>query len=161
MEIGAGSSICRVWLAWLGLAAVVSSPLHIYISIANCITTAAYCSSKGAIAQPTKQVAVDYGKHKIHVNAICPGGKSSIFHLPSYCSLRYRTDVNNQTAIETAMIQPLTENDAAAKTLRAAHPWGAFGETKNIAGAAVFLASEDAAFVTGVLLPVDGGFVAE
>jgi NAD(P)-dependent dehydrogenase (short-subunit alcohol dehydrogenase family) len=59
------------------------------------------------------------------------------------------------------MIQPLTENDFAAKSLRAAHPWDAFGETKNIAGAAVFLASKDAAFVTGVLLPVDGGFVAE
>ena len=122
---------------------------------------AAYCSSKGAIAQPTKQVAVDYGKHEIHINAICPGGNNAIFHLPSYFWLRYRTDVKNETAIETAMIQPLTEDDAAAKNLKAAHPWGAFGETRNIAGAAVFLASEDAAFVTGVLLPVDGGFVAE
>jgi NAD(P)-dependent dehydrogenase (short-subunit alcohol dehydrogenase family) len=59
------------------------------------------------------------------------------------------------------MIQPLAENDAANKNLVAAHPWGAFGETKNIADVAVFLASEDAAFVTGVLLPVDGGFVAQ
>ena len=67
----------------------------------------------------------------------------------------------NESAIQTAMIQPLIENDASVKNLLAAHPWGAFGETKNIAGAAVFLASEDAAFVTGVLLPVDGGFVAE
>jgi NAD(P)-dependent dehydrogenase (short-subunit alcohol dehydrogenase family) len=64
-------------------------------------------------------------------------------------------------AIATAMIQPLTENDASAKQLLSEHPWGAFEETKNIAGAAVFLASEDAAFVTGVLLPVDGGFVAQ
>lgn len=59
------------------------------------------------------------------------------------------------------MIQPLTENEASAKQLMAAHPWNAFGETKDVANAAVFLASEDAAFVTGVLLPVDGGYVAE
>jgi NAD(P)-dependent dehydrogenase (short-subunit alcohol dehydrogenase family) len=67
----------------------------------------------------------------------------------------------NETAIETAMIKPLTENDESAARLMAAHPWNAFGETKDVAAAAVFLASEDAAFVTGVLLPVDGGYVAE
>jgi NAD(P)-dependent dehydrogenase (short-subunit alcohol dehydrogenase family) len=74
-----------------------------------------------------------------------------------------RSEVTDATniAITTAMTQPLTENDASAKQLLSEYPWGAFGETKNIAGAAVFLASEDAAFVTGVLLPVDGGFVAQ
>jgi meso-butanediol dehydrogenase/(S,S)-butanediol dehydrogenase/diacetyl reductase len=84
---------------------------------------------------------------------------SSIFHLPSSlsnCSLGHRTDLKHQTAIETAMVQPLAGNGAAATTLGAARPWGAFGETRNIAGAAASLASEDAAFVTGVLLPVDG-----
>lgn len=59
------------------------------------------------------------------------------------------------------MIQPLTENDESAERLMAAHPWNAFGETKDVAAAAVFLASDDAAFITGVLLPVDGGYVAE
>lgn len=58
------------------------------------------------------------------------------------------------------MIQPVTKDDAVAKNLKAAHPWGVFGEAKDTAGAAVFLASEDAAFVTGVLLPIDGGYIA-
>ncbi|KAE8446241.1 hypothetical protein EG329_012466 [Mollisiaceae sp. DMI_Dod_QoI] len=93
----------------------------------------AYCSSKGAVAELTKQVAVEYGPHRIHVNAICPG------------------------AIKTAMIQPLTDNEDSVKQLLGAHPWGKFGEPKDVAAAAVFLASEDAAFVTGALLPVDGG----
>lgn len=97
----------------------------------------AYCSSKGATAELTKQVAVEYGPHKIHVNAICPG------------------------VINTAMVKPITTDDALTKQMMAAHPWGAFGEPKDVANAAVFLASEDAAFITGVLLPVDGGYVAE
>lgn len=97
----------------------------------------AYCSSKGATAELTKQVAVEYGPHKIHVNAICPG------------------------VINTAMVKLITTDDALTKQMMAAHPWGAFGEPKDVANAAVFLASEDAAFITGVLLPVDGGYVAE
>jgi len=44
-----------------------------------------------------------------------------------------------------------------AAALAAAHPWGSFGVPKDIATAAVFLASDDASFVTGALLPVDGG----
>ena len=67
----------------------------------------------------------------------------------------------SETAISTAMIKPLTESEESSKQLLAAHPWNAFGQTKDVAGAALFLASEDAAFVTGVLLPVDGGYVAE
>jgi NAD(P)-dependent dehydrogenase (short-subunit alcohol dehydrogenase family) len=43
----------------------------------------------------------------------------------------------------------------------ALHPWGTFGNPEDIAGAAVFLARADAAFVTGAILPVDGGFVAQ
>jgi NAD(P)-dependent dehydrogenase (short-subunit alcohol dehydrogenase family) len=59
--------------------------------------------------------------------------------------------------ITTAMVKPLSENKATAAALAAAHPWGSFGVPKDIATAAVFLASDDASFVTGALLPVDGG----
>jgi NAD(P)-dependent dehydrogenase (short-subunit alcohol dehydrogenase family) len=98
---------------------------------------AAYCTSKGAIVELTRQVAVDYGKDKIHVNAICPG------------------------IIETAMVKQFTESTEAQKKVLGLHPWGKFGRPEDVGKVAVFLASSDAAFVTGTLLPVDGGFVAE
>jgi len=59
------------------------------------------------------------------------------------------------------MVKPFSDNETLHAQLVAAHPWGAFGETKNVAKAAVFLASEDAEFITGALLPVDGGYVAQ
>lgn len=59
------------------------------------------------------------------------------------------------------MVQPFSNNKILHDQLAAAHPWGVFGETKNVAKAAVFLASEDAGFITGALLPVDGGYVAQ
>ena len=63
-------------------------------------------------------------------------------------------------AIQTAMVQPFSTNKAFSGALLAQHPWGSFGEPKHIAGAAVFLASEDAGWITGVALPVDGGLTA-
>jgi NAD(P)-dependent dehydrogenase (short-subunit alcohol dehydrogenase family) len=81
---------CPVLLGWAGWFWGLScaypflhSSLHISLAELIMVNLAAYCSSKSAIAQLTKQVAVDYGKHKIHINAICPGGNYSIFHLPS------------------------------------------------------------------------------
>lgn len=59
------------------------------------------------------------------------------------------------------MVQSVIDHEDLALAFEAAHPWGAFGEVKDVAGAALFLASEDASFVTGVMLPVDGGFVAQ
>jgi NAD(P)-dependent dehydrogenase (short-subunit alcohol dehydrogenase family) len=59
------------------------------------------------------------------------------------------------------MTEHVAEQADLAVGLQAAHPWGSFGKVEDVAGAAVFLASEDASFVTGVLLPVDGGYVAQ
>lgn len=59
------------------------------------------------------------------------------------------------------MVKPVIENEDLALAFEVAHPWGSFGEVKDVAGAALFLASEDASFVTGVMLPVDGGFIAQ
>jgi hypothetical protein len=55
------------------------------------------------------------------------------------------------------MVKPLSDNKAYAAAVAAAHPWGSFGVPRDIATAAVFLGSDDASFVTGALLPVDGG----
>ncbi len=59
------------------------------------------------------------------------------------------------------MISAFRENEALSAYLVSKHPWGNLGAPEDIAGAAVFLASADAAFVTGACLPVDGGFVAQ
>lgn len=64
------------------------------------------------------------------------------------------------------MIAALTKNEddptavAAAAAIRAAHPWGSLGQPEDIAKAAVFLASDDASWVTGHSLAIDGGYLA-
>jgi len=55
----------------------------------------------------------------------------------------------------------IQDQDESAAALRGAHPWGALGQPEDIAKAAVFLASDDAAWVTGHSLVVDGGYVAQ
>ena len=59
---------------------------------------------------------------------------------------------------KTAMLKPLTDNAATEARLGALHPFKGYGEPEDIAKAAVFLASDDASWVTGVALPVDGMF---
>ncbi|KAG7005176.1 2-(R)-hydroxypropyl-coM dehydrogenase [Physcia stellaris] len=95
----------------------------------------AYCASKGAVVLMTKAVAVEQAKDKIHCNALCPG---------------YLT---------TPMIKDMDPETRAI--LSAVTPWGDFGDAADAAKAAVFLASEDADYVTGIALPVDGGYTAQ
>jgi len=98
---------------------------------------AAYCASKGGIIQLTKAAALDYGPQKIRVNAICPG------------------------VIRTAMTKDLLESEPQEEQMEGATPLGRLGEAEDIARAALFLASENSGFVTGVALPVDGGWTAQ
>lgn len=99
--------------------------------------TPAYCASKGAVSQLTKQVAVDYAGEKIRCNAVCPG------------------------FLRTTMTQNLQGDPAAKEKIDQAHPLGGIGSVADVAKSVVFLASEDAAgWVTGVNLPVDGGYSA-
>ncbi|KAI4958220.1 hypothetical protein J4E86_003818 [Alternaria arbusti] len=98
--------------------------------------TSGYAASKHAVMGLTKSAALDCAPYRIHVNALCPG----------------------YTA--TAFISSLLTPEAAdsKKEVETRHPFGGLGTPQDIARAAVFLASEDAAWVTGIGLPVDGGF---
>jgi NAD(P)-dependent dehydrogenase (short-subunit alcohol dehydrogenase family) len=99
-----------------------------------------YNASKGGVILLTKNMAMDYGRMGIRVNCICPG------------------------FIDTPLFRQVVGGDAfpaqARERIREQHKLGRFGRPEEIAGAALFLASDDASFVTGVALPVDGGFTA-
>ncbi|KAF1850632.1 short-chain dehydrogenase/reductase-like protein [Cucurbitaria berberidis CBS 394.84] len=96
----------------------------------------AYAASKHAVMGLTKVAAWDCAPHRIHVNALCPG--------------------YTQTSFIHALLTP--EADAYKKQVEAQHPFKGLGSPQDIARAAVFLASEDASWVTGIGLPVDGGY---
>lgn len=97
--------------------------------------TAAYTASKGAVAQLTKQVALDYAPDRIHCNAIAPG------------------------FLRTIMTQNLQNDPDKFDEINKAHPFGGMGSTEDVAKAALFLVSDDVAWITGVNLPVDGGYM--
>jgi NAD(P)-dependent dehydrogenase (short-subunit alcohol dehydrogenase family) len=101
--------------------------------------TPSYSTSKGAAVHLTKQIALDYAQDKIHCNAICPG------------------------FLETAMTQNIQNSAESLNMITKSHPFGAtggrLGLPEDIASSAVFLASDDARWLTGVALPVDGGYV--
>ena len=99
-------------------------------------TLAAYTASKGGIRQLTKALAVEWAKYKINVNAIGPG------------------------YFATEMTRPLTENPDFDKWVRKKTPLGRWGKPDDLVGAAIFLASAASDFVTGQVLYVDGGWLA-
>lgn len=94
----------------------------------------AYSASKGGIAQLTKSLAIAWAPHGVRVNAIAPGW------------------------IETALTAPLVADPARREAITARTPLGRWGQPADVAGAALFLASPGAVFITGVVLPVDGGY---
>ncbi len=94
-----------------------------------------YSAAKAAVVNLTRAAALELAPEKIRVNAICPGG----------------------------ILTPLIHRgspDAARPRMRELQPWPEVGEGEHIAGAALFLASDDARFVTGEALVVDGGLTA-
>jgi NAD(P)-dependent dehydrogenase (short-subunit alcohol dehydrogenase family) len=99
-----------------------------------------YNASKGGVVQLTRCMAMDYGRMGIRVNCICPG----FIDTPLFRSVIGSGDFPEKYR----------------ERIREQHKLGRFGRPEEIAGAASFLASDDASFVTGVALPVDGGFTA-
>jgi NAD(P)-dependent dehydrogenase (short-subunit alcohol dehydrogenase family) len=97
---------------------------------------AAYGASKAAVAALTKSLAVEWAPYNICVNAILPG------------------------VFRTALNEGLLDGTARGQELLMRTPMRRFGQPEELAGAAVFLASDAASFVTGHLLAVDGGFLA-
>jgi NAD(P)-dependent dehydrogenase (short-subunit alcohol dehydrogenase family) len=93
----------------------------------------AYASSKAGVMALTRVMAADYARHGIRVNGIVPG------------------------TIETTLTRRLTEDPEARARLMALHPIGRIGTPEDMAGIAVFLASDESAFATGAHFHVDGG----
>jgi meso-butanediol dehydrogenase / (S,S)-butanediol dehydrogenase / diacetyl reductase len=98
-----------------------------------------YNASKGAVVIFTKNMAIDYGRRGVRVNCICPG------------------------FIDTPLFRSVMDSPGMAtvrERYREEHKLGRFGRPEEIAGAALFLVSDDSSFVTGHALVVDGGFTA-
>ena len=100
----------------------------------------AYNTSKGAVINLTRQLAVEWGSHGIRVNAICPGWIETGFNDP--------------------VLAHLTESELAAM-VDTWIPLGRQGTAEDIAPSVAFLASDDAAYITGSLLVIDGGVTAQ
>lgn len=99
-----------------------------------------YCASKGGVVLLARALALDYAQRGIRVNALCPG----IIDTPM---LRHFAD-------------SMPEPDAAWAEYSAAQPMGRLGTSEECAEAALWLVSDASSFLTGVALPVDGGFTA-
>jgi NAD(P)-dependent dehydrogenase (short-subunit alcohol dehydrogenase family) len=97
---------------------------------------AAYAASKAAVASLTKSLAVEWSKRGVNVNAIAPG----VFRTPLNSGLLDGTERGREFKLRT--------------------PLGRFGNVEELAGAAIYLASDAASYVTGEILVVDGGFLA-
>ena len=109
------------------------SSLNSFVALSE---VAAYAASKAGVASLTRSLAVEWSKKGVTVNAIAPGV--------------FRTDLNAQ----------LLDSTPRGQELLMRTPMGRFGKTEELIGAAVFLASDSASFVTGQTLVVDGGFLA-
>jgi meso-butanediol dehydrogenase / (S,S)-butanediol dehydrogenase / diacetyl reductase len=136
VNVGGAFNMCRAFHAQLretnGTVINLAS-IRSFVAAGN---AAAYAASKGAVMQLTKALAVEWGDEGIRVNAIAPG------------------------FVESTLVPQSEKTPEREAAILARTPLRRQGEPEEIAGAAVFLASEEARFLTGAILPVDGGYLA-
>ena len=101
---------------------------------------APYAAAKGAVVMLTRQMAIDYAQQNIRVNCLCP------------------SEVN--TEMNRRFIEQSPDPQAELRRVLARIPMDRMAEPEEIASAALFLASDDSSYITGVALPVDGGLTA-
>ncbi len=95
---------------------------------------AAYATAKGALVNFTRATAVDYADEGVRVNSLCPG------------------------FVETPMTEPQLEEESFYQYVRNQTPMNRVAQPEEIAGPAAFLVSDDASYITGVNIPIDGGW---
>lgn len=100
------------------------------------LDTVAYHSSKGGVINFTRAVAAELAKYNITCNAICPG------------------------YFATELTEDVLRTDDFTAYMKATVPLGRYGNTGELNAGAIFLASDEASYVTGVILPIDGGYTA-
>ncbi|MDR7554184.1 MAG: glucose 1-dehydrogenase [Armatimonadota bacterium] len=96
----------------------------------------AYVASKAAVLGLARNLAVEYAPHRVRVNCLCPG------------------------QIHTPMMEPFVHDPARAQDIIARTPMGRFGQAREVAQVALFLASDESSFMTGAAVVVDGGWTA-
>jgi len=133
-----------VWLGCrAGIPAMIASGGGSIVNVASFVAIVgaataqiAYTASKGGVLSMTREIAVEYARRGIRANALCPG------------------------PIQTPLLEELL-SDPARRARRMVHiPMGRLGHAEELAKAALFLASDDASFMTGASLVVDGGITA-
>jgi meso-butanediol dehydrogenase / (S,S)-butanediol dehydrogenase / diacetyl reductase len=136
INVDGGFHMARAFYAQLKATKGAMINLASIRSFSAAPNAAAYATSKGAVMQFTKAMAVEWGPEGIRVNAIAPG------------------------FIDTAFVPQAEKTQAREDWIIARTPLKRQGTPEEVAGAAVFLASEDARYITGAILPVDGGYLA-
>lgn len=136
INVGGPFNLCRAFYPQLKETAgsvINLASIRSFVAAGN---AAAYAASKGAVMQLTKALAVEWAEEGIRVNAIAPG------------------------FVHSSLVPDHEKTPEREAGIVSRVPMRRQGEPDEVAGAAVFLASEDARYVTGIILPVDGGYLA-
>ena len=105
-----------------------------FVALLGCtVPQDAYTASKGAVLSLTRSLAVQFGPHHVRANAICPG------------------------PIETPLLRELLRDQEARRRRLSRIPLGRFGQPEDVVNAALYLASDESAWMTGTTFVVDGG----